>query len=137
MADRIVVLNGGRVEQVGSPMDLYNSPVSPFVAGFIGSPKMNLYDGEAAGMGGKTYGIRPEHLLLTEEAPQWTGTVRHVERLGADTVIHLDVPGLGAMLVRAGGDANPALGSAQGVSPIKGRDFRFDQEDRTIPRPSI
>ncbi len=48
MADKIVVLNAGRIEQVGSPMDLYNNPVSPFVAGFIGSPKMNLYDGEVA-----------------------------------------------------------------------------------------
>jgi multiple sugar transport system ATP-binding protein len=48
-----------------------------------------------------------------------------VERLGADTVIYLDVPGLGEMIVRADGDANPAIGSSQGVTPIEGRDFRY------------
>ncbi len=126
MADKIVVLNGGRIEQVGSPMELYNAPVSAFVAGFIGSPKMNLYEGAAAeGLGCRTYGIRPEHLALTSDAPRWTGTVRHVERLGADTVIYLVVPGMGDMVVRTGGDANPAIGSSQGVSPVAGREFRF------------
>ena len=59
MADKIVVLSGGRIEQVGSPMELYNAPVSPFVAGFIGSPKMNLYGGKAAGEACATYGTRP------------------------------------------------------------------------------
>ena len=125
MADKIVVLNAGKIEQVGSPMELYNAPVSPFVAGFIGSPKMNLYPGTAAGERCGTYGIRPEHLRLTTDAPRWTGTVRHVERLGPDTVIYLDVPGLGEMIARADGDANPAIGSLQGVVPIDGRDFRF------------
>ncbi len=125
MADKIVVLNAGRIEQVGSPMDLYNAPVSPFVAGFIGSPKMNLYPGEAAGERCGTYGIRPEHLRLTNDAPRWIGTVRHVERLGADTVVYLDVPGLGEMIVRTDGDANPGIGSSQGVSPVEGRDFRY------------
>ena len=125
MADKIVVLNGGRIEQVGSPMDLYNAPVSSFVAGFIGSPKMNLYPGEAAGERCGTYGIRPEHLRLTKDTPRWTGTVRHVERLGADTLIYLDVPGLGEMVVRTDGDTNPTIGSTQAVMPLPGRDFRF------------
>jgi ABC-type sugar transport system ATPase subunit len=126
MADKIVVLNAGRIEQVGSPMDLYNAPVSAFVAGFIGSPKMNLYDGAAAGENCKTYGIRPEHLRFTDRSPQWTGTVRHVERLGADTVVYLQVQGLGEMVVRTEGDANPAIGSSQGVVALEGRAFRFD-----------
>ncbi len=125
MADKIVVLNAGRIEQVGSPMELYNAPVSPFVAGFIGSPKMNLYPGKSAGEACGTYGIRPEHLRLTNDDPRWTGTVRHVERLGADTVIYLDVPGLGEMIARADGDADPVLGSLQGVTPMEGRDFRY------------
>ena len=125
MADKIVVLNAGRIEQVGSPMELYNAPVSPFVAGFIGSPKMNLYPGAAAGERCGTYGVRPEHLRLTHDSPRWTGTVRHVERLGADTVIYLNVPALGEMVVRTDGDANPAIGSLQGVSPVQGRDFRY------------
>ncbi|MDP3197308.1 ABC transporter ATP-binding protein [Tabrizicola sp.] len=125
MADKIVVLNGGKIEQVGSPMELYNAPVSPFVAGFIGSPKMNLYPGKAAGEPCGTYGIRPEHLRLTSDAPRWTGTVRHVERLGADTVIYLEVPGLGEMVVRADGDSNPQIGATQGVTPVPGRDFCY------------
>ena len=125
MADKIVVLNHGRIEQVGTPMELYNAPVSAFVAGFIGSPKMNLYPGAAAGETCATYGVRPEHLRLNNDTPRWTGTVHHVERLGADTVIYLDVPGLGGMVVRTDGDANPAIGSTQGVSPFEGREFRF------------
>jgi multiple sugar transport system ATP-binding protein len=126
MADKIVVLNGGQIEQVGSPMELYNAPVSPFVAGFIGSPKMNLYPGPAAGEACATYGIRPEHLRLTNDSPRWTGTVRHVEQLGADTVVYLDVPGMGEMVVRTDGDTNPPIGSVQGVVPIPGREFRFE-----------
>ncbi len=125
MADKIVVLNGGRIEQVGSPMDLYHAPVSAFVAGFIGSPKMNLYDGASIGEACTTYGIRPEHLRLTDEGPRWIGTVRHVERLGADTVIYLNVPNLGEMVVRTDGDSNPAIGATQGVSPVAGRAFHF------------
>ncbi len=125
MADKIVVLNGGRIEQVGTPMELYNAPVSPFVAGFIGSPKMNLYDGTLADEPCATYGIPPEHLQLTEHAPRWAGTVRHLERLGADTVVYLTVPALGEMVVRADGDTYPAIGSTCGVSPMPEREFRF------------
>jgi multiple sugar transport system ATP-binding protein len=125
MADKIVVLNGGRIEQVGSPMELYNAPVSPFVAGFIGSPKMNLYGGKAAGEACATYGIRPEHLRLTDDAPRWTGTVRHVERLGADTIVYLDIRGLGEMVVRTDGEQFPKVGSVCGVAPLPGREFRF------------
>jgi multiple sugar transport system ATP-binding protein len=125
MADKIVVLSGGRIEQVGSPMELYNAPVSPFVAGFIGSPKMNLYGGKAAGEACATYGIRPEHLRLTDDAPRWTGTVRHVERLGADTIVYLDIRGLGEMVVRTDGEQFPKVGSVCGVAPLPGREFRF------------
>ena len=101
MADKIVVLNAGRIEQVGSPMDLYNAPATPFVAGFIGSPKMNLFDGNLAKtMGCQTYGIRPEHLIVSRDNGDWQGTVRHIERLGADAIIHMDVPELGALVAR-------------------------------------
>ena len=106
MADKIVVLNAGRVEQVGSPMELYDHPATPFVAGFIGSPKMNLYGGEvAARMGCATYGIRPEHLTLSDLSGLWQGRVRHVERLGADAFLHLDVAGLDTLIVRTAGDS--------------------------------
>src|SRR5215216_1917145 len=63
MADRIVVLNKGNVEQVGSPLELYNKPDSLFVAGFIGSPKMNFITGDvAAKYRAQTIGVRPEHI---------------------------------------------------------------------------
>ena len=84
MADKIVVRNGGQIEQVGSPMELYNAPVSPFVAGFIGSPKMNLYDGAVAGMACQTYGVLPEHRRLTAEAPRWTGTCVTLSMMGEE-----------------------------------------------------
>ena len=76
MADKIVVLNAGNIEQVGSPMELYKKPKNLFVAGFIGSPKMNLIEGApAAKHGAKTIGIRPEHLGISDQR-------RRVERHG-------------------------------------------------------
>ena len=68
LADRIVVLNAGRVEQVGAPMELYNDPANTFVAGFIGSPQMNFLEAAPLGAPGKTLGIRPEHLEISREA---------------------------------------------------------------------
>src|SRR6202140_665794 len=68
MADKIVVLNAGGIEQYGSPPDLYERPANLFVAGFIGSPKMNFVSGKAAGQyGAATIGIRPEHLKIAKE----------------------------------------------------------------------
>ncbi len=111
MADKIVVLECWVDRQVGSPMDLYNNPVSPFVAGFIGSPKMNLYDGAtAAAEGCGTYGIRPEHLVLSKSEGKWQGQVRHIERLGADTVVYLDHPTLKQIVARVSGDFEIAWG---------------------------
>ncbi|MBP1805258.1 ABC transporter ATP-binding protein [Rubellimicrobium aerolatum] len=126
MADRIVVLNGGRIEQTGAPMDLYRHPATPFVAGFLGSPRMNLYEGEAArAMGARVYGIRPEHVLLSPERGRWHGRVRHVERLGADAIIHLDVPQLGDLVARAAGETTLAPGSEVWASPQDGTEHRF------------
>src|SRR4029078_5901231 len=66
MADRIVVLNAGNVEQFGTPMELYRTPANRFVAGFIGSPKMNFVDGaEAAKYSAASIGVRPEHLKVS------------------------------------------------------------------------
>ncbi|QFT47320.1 Maltose/maltodextrin import ATP-binding protein MalK [Roseivivax sp. THAF40] len=126
MADKIVVLNGGRIEQVGSPMELYDNPASEFVAGFIGSPKMNLYDGEAAAkMGCRTYGIRPEHLKLSDSDGKWKGAVRHVERLGADTIVHLETEALGPMIARVEGSRNFAPNDTVYASPVEGREVLF------------
>ena len=126
MADKIVVLNGGSVEQVGSPMELYRNPATPFVAGFIGSPKMNLYGGETARrLNCTTYGIRPEHIRLSENAGQWQGRVRHIERLGADAILYLDVPELGEMVVRAEGETPFLPGMMVWANPVEGAEHRF------------
>jgi len=126
MADKIVVLNGGQIEQVGTPMTLYNNPATPFVAGFIGSPKMNLFEGEiAAREGCKTYGIRPEHVALSSTEGKWQGKVRHIERLGADTVVYLDVPELQTLVVRTDGDRPVKIGETQFASPTTGKEHRF------------
>jgi len=126
MADKIVVLNGGQIEQVGTPMTLYNNPASPFVAGFIGSPKMNLFDGEiAARENCRTYGIRPEHIALSSIEGKWQGKVRHIERLGADTVVYLDVPELQTLVVRTDGDRPIKIGEMQFASPLAAKEHRF------------
>ncbi|MEK1932097.1 MAG: sn-glycerol-3-phosphate ABC transporter ATP-binding protein UgpC [Pararhizobium sp.] len=126
MADKIVVLNGGRIEQVGSPMELYNHPATPFVAGFIGSPKMNLFEGEIAErVGCRIYGIRPEHVVLSAESGTWRGKVRHVERLGADAVVHMDAEGLGDLTARISGDTDLMPNDKVWASPMTGRDFHF------------
>ncbi len=85
LADKIVVLRDGRVEQVGSPMELYNNPANQFVAGFLGAPSMNFFPASVIGdSADTTLGIRPEDLYLTDEGPL-TANVTHVEHLGGDT----------------------------------------------------
>ena len=85
LADRIVVLRDGRVEQIGSPMELYNDPSNQFVAGFLGSPSMNFFPSDFVHEGGgHTFGVRPEDLNLAEDGAL-VAKVSHVEQLGADT----------------------------------------------------
>ncbi len=84
LADKIVVLRDGRVEQIGSPMELYNNPANQFVAGFLGSPSMNFLPEGLLGEGQNTIGIRPEDLFLSDDGPL-TARVSHVEKLGGDT----------------------------------------------------
>jgi multiple sugar transport system ATP-binding protein len=126
MADQIVVLNGGSIEQAGSPMELYRHPATPFVAGFIGSPRMNLFEGEPArAMNAAVYGIRPEHVLLSLDSGRWRGRVRYVERLGADAIIYLDVPQLGELVARTTGETELSPGAEIFASPHPGAEHRF------------
>ena len=127
MADKIVVLNKGRIEQVGTPMELYDRPATPFVAGFIGSPKMNLYAGETARSLGaqEAYGIRPEHVSVSTTEGRWPGTVRHVERLGADTIVHLECDTLGPLLARVEGSRTFRPSDRLFVTPDPAREIRF------------
>jgi len=85
LADKIVVLRGGRVEQIGSPMELYNNPANQFVAGFLGSPAMNFIPAAFVTEGDdRTLGVRPEDLSLQSDGAL-PATVQHVEQLGGDT----------------------------------------------------
>ena len=126
MADKIVILNGGFIEQVGTPMELYNHPKTAFVAGFIGSPKMNLLEGEVAKeYGCRTFGIRPEHIMISTEAGKWKSVVRHIERLGAESVIYLRTEDLGELIARVQGDFTTAMGTTVWATPIAGKEHRF------------
>ncbi|WP_299698682.1 ABC transporter ATP-binding protein [uncultured Tateyamaria sp.] len=106
MADKIVVLRAGNIEQVGSPLDLYHTPRNVFVAGFIGSPKMNIIDGpEAEKLGATSIGFRPEHTDVSTTEGKWKGRVGVAEHLGSDTFIHVHDTGLADMItVRIAGD---------------------------------
>ncbi|AQQ05361.1 sugar ABC transporter ATP-binding protein [Roseibium algicola] len=133
LADRIVVLNKGRVEQVGSPIELYETPASMFVAGFIGSPRMNFVSGEAARKSGAaTLGIRPEHIGLSRDAGEWQGTVFLTEKLGSDTFVHVDVDGVGAINVRSEGVSNLVHGDTVWLDPDLSRIHRFDEQGQPI-----
>lgn len=104
LADKIVVLNNGQVEQVGTPMELYLTPQTPFVAGFIGSPKMNFLTGALATQrGADICGIHPEHIDASTGEASVNGKVRHIEKLGSDTLIHVDTEAYGKILVRHAG----------------------------------
>ncbi len=132
LADRIVVMNGGVVEQVGRPLELYNRPATRFVAGFIGSPTMNFIDGRLAALtDAPTIGIRPEHLVVGPDGA-WTGTVSHAEHLGADTMLYVEVPDAGLLTARITGEADYGVGDRVGLTPQDGRVFRFDAADRTL-----
>ncbi|MCA1970172.1 MAG: ABC transporter ATP-binding protein [Rhizobium sp.] len=129
MADKIVVLNRGRIEQVGSPLELYHKPANLFVAGFIGSPKMNLISGAAATpYGAPTIGIRPEHVTLSKDEGTWRGTVTVAEHLGSDTFLHIAVDGIGQVTARADGEFAARYGDTVFVTPDSARIHRFDDK---------
>ncbi|WP_337267314.1 ABC transporter ATP-binding protein [Oryzifoliimicrobium ureilyticus] len=128
MADKIVVLNRGNIEQVGSPLELYRNPRNLFVAGFIGSPKMNLLTGSAAkAFGAHTIGVRPEHMILSMDSGEWKGQVLVAEHLGADTYLHVDVDGIGSVTARGGGDFPAKAGDMVYLSVDKNRVHKFNE----------
>ncbi|WP_299655463.1 ABC transporter ATP-binding protein [uncultured Tateyamaria sp.] len=149
LADRIVVLDAGRIIQVGTPRELYNHPGNVFVAQFIGSPKMNVFGCATAGgtytvPGGRggTYslsgdavqmGIRPEHISLGAAGTgQCDGTVDVAEYLGADTFVLLDCGAAGQINVRISGDAALEVGDVVGLSFDPARTHFFDTDGNTI-----
>ena len=133
MADKIVVLNAGRIEQVGSPLDLYRAPANVFVAGFIGSPKMNLIGGPVAAQhGATTIGVRPEHLDITRDGGTWQGTVGIAEHLGSDTFLRVTVEGSEPITVRAHGEVSLAHGDRIALTPQPGKVHRFGPDGRAM-----
>jgi multiple sugar transport system ATP-binding protein len=139
MADKIVVLKEGYVEQVGAPLDLYHNPANLFVAGFIGSPAMNFLDGKISGISDQTIefelnnqqkiqipcqpgeqtaagssakaGVRPEHLELTGDSDAiLQGEVFAVERLGGETYLYVNTEKNEELTVHAAGDKVVSVG---------------------------
>jgi multiple sugar transport system ATP-binding protein len=135
LADRIVVLNGGIVEQVGTPMELYDHPASQFVAGFIGSPRMNFLKARWRRPRARPpYGIRPEHIALSHEAGEWSGSVILSEKLGSDTFVHVDTDGIGPVNVRVEGRAEVQPGQRVHLTPRAEALHLFDTEGRPLTR---
>jgi ABC-type sugar transport system ATPase subunit len=137
LADKIVVMNQGRIEQTGKPLDLYYKPANKFVANFIGSPAMNMIDIEVSGknkghtadgtvlslslpedvkVGRKiTLGARPEHLALGPAGKGLTGQLDLVERLGEVGYAHIDMPGGNRFIVEVRGATKAVRGEKVGI----------------------
>ncbi|WP_332820786.1 ABC transporter ATP-binding protein [Pseudomonas sp.] len=161
LADKIVVLNAGRIEQVGSPRELYERPVSRFVAGFLGSPRMNFlparllapglrslietpalgrlaalpFDSSALSANSQlSLGIRPEHLAL-QKAPGDAGLrVVGVEYLGCETYVHLDVGEDEPLICRCAATAEWRQGDRVELQPELANLHLFDADGNALPR---
>ncbi len=128
LADRICVLRDGNVEQVGTPMELYEKPQSTFVAGFIGSPKMNfLTEKFADAYRAHTLGVRPEHLEIREKDGTWNGNLILSENLGSESYLYIDIGAKDPLVVRQDGSARQKPGDLLHISPINDNVHRFDQ----------
>ncbi|GGF75007.1 ABC transporter ATP-binding protein [Mameliella alba] len=146
LADRIVVLNGGDIQQVGSPLELYERPANLFVAQFIGSPNMNVLEvspeqgvislGEGQDLRGPDnachLGIRPEHIEIAQDQANVTAEALVIERLGADTNIYARVPGSGDIVVRTNGNTELKPGDNLPLRFPEGRLHFFDQDGDAI-----
>ena len=126
LADKIVVLNKGRIEQVGAPLELYHRPATRFVAGFIGSPQMNFIEGpHAQAQGAHCVGVRPEHLHLAADGPI-QGTLRHAELLGNETFAYIDAGPLGELTARVEGTVTVQPGESLCLGYRPEHLYRFD-----------
>ena len=133
LADRIVVLRDGEIEQTGKPMDLYNNPANMFVAGFIGSPKMNFIAGKDVGSHRAAHiGIRPEHLTIDRKRGDWRGTVTHIEHLGVDTNIYVNCESAGQLTVRLFGEQTFEAGETVYATPNSDRVIEFGTDEKAL-----
>ena len=162
MADRIVLMDGGRVRQAGPPMELYDHPRDLFVAAFLGSPPMNLVAGEIRGAGtaaefvadglrlvlpasamanpgAVTLGVRPEDLSLAttdaDDRVSFAGRVSHVEHLGAETLLELAVTGAAErkLVARLGGSRPLGVGASVSLSAPFDALHLFDADGVAYP----
>ena len=134
MADKIAVLQAGFIEQVGSPLELYRAPCNRFVAGFIGSPKMNFIEGdEAAKQGAHAIGVRPEHIKVSATEGAWKGVISVSEHLGSDTFFHVHDTGLAETItVRVDGEVSFDHGDTVYLTPRDDMIHRFDAKGLRI-----
>ncbi len=112
LAQRMIVMNAGRMEQFGTPEEVYSRPATTFVASFIGSPPMNLLHHAPGGKAGSILGVRPEHLQIAHDG--WAVQVETVEMLGAERLVYARLQeGGDALIVRIEESAPvPALGAS-------------------------
>lgn len=153
LGDRIVVMNQGRVQQVGTPLEVYDHPANRFVAGFIGAPEMNFIEGELAtdaqglffrgpgihmplpaqrllraAAGKAVLGIRPEHVVLQDIGPI-AATIGIVEQLGAQTLLVCDTGSGSQLRVLSGREARYSRGMACQLALLPEKMHLFDAED--------
>ena len=151
LGERIAIFNEGRVEQVGTPLALFQQPANRFVAGFLGSPRMNFVTAAewgAAANGpppgpahdaGDTLGVRPEHLQPAADGQGLRAQVAHVEHMGDAIFVHTTLHGSHCPVVlRLASDAvAPARGSALQLQPSAGQVHVFNPAGRALPRPAL
>lgn len=156
MGDRIAVFNQGKIEQVGGPMDLYSHPVNEFVAGFIGSPRINFIDRPEGGTGSGPHtelwqrlkcglhpdahriGMRPEHLGIVDADQGIAATVELVEQLGDSAMVHVRIAGIAPLLIAklAGNDRLLAVGQTIGlVAQTSAKPLAFGQQGILLANP--
>ena len=143
MADRIVVMHQGRIQQVGRPLEVYGDPVNRFVAGFFGVPAMNFVEGELrpepdgarfvgqalrvtlpgheGSSGPAVLGVRPEHVRLADGRESWPATVSLVEPLGDETLVFLDYGGPSSLVAKVDAEEKVAVGDRRSLT------FRLDR----------
>lgn len=142
MADRVVLMRDGRIEQAGTPQDLYERPASRFVAGFIGAPAMNLFPGALLDPADTAdWGVRPEQLALAGPDRGLAATVMAVEYLGAESLLVCEVPACAAtagqavrLVLRGAASGMPPHGQAVGLTWPAAALHRFDRASgRRLP----
>ena len=162
LATKIVVLDNGRISQVGTPLELYHSPANKFVASFIGSPAMNFFNSKVINASAKAVeiqlnakrqmklncggtglksgdsieiGIRPEHISIAETSKKAdvSGTISIVEQLGNSTVLYVDSE-IGQVIVECSGDSNLQIGSAVGLTFDLKKVHAFKADGEVLPR---